>query len=96
MSDWKWEDAKLNCAGEFMSACEGNYQLSQAVGALSRLLDGGATCEFIENFSEALQFAVGEAKRSDEEGDPDARLDLILEFCHAYLAKAYEKKAGRA
>lgn len=95
MSDWNWEDSKLNCAGEFMSACN-NYQLSQAVGALSRLLDGGATCEFIENFSEALRFAVGEARRFAEKEDPDPNLDSILEFCHAYLAKAYEKRVGRA
>jgi len=96
MSDWNWEDSKLNCAGEFMSACEGNYQLSQAVGALSRLLDGGATCEFIEDFSDALQFAVEEAKRFADKEDPDPNLDAILGFCHAYLAKAYEKKVGRA
>lgn len=90
------DDIKINCAGEFMSACSSNYQLSQAVGALAQLLDGGATCEFIENFSEALQFAVGEAKRHADTEDPDPNLDSILGFCHTYLAKAYQKKVGRA
>jgi len=34
-------------------------------------------------------------KRNTEK-DEDENIGDILEFCHAYLAKAYEKKVGRA
>ena len=88
------DDTKLNCAGEFMSACENNYQLSIAVKILAELA-GESNFEFAENLSEALQFAVAEAKRNTEK-DEDENIGDILEFCHTYLAKAYEKKAGRA
>jgi len=88
------DDTKLNCAGEFMSACENNYQLSIAVKILAELA-GESSFEFAENLSEALQFAVAEAKRNTEK-DEDENIGDILEFCHTYLAKAYEKKVGRA
>ena len=49
------DETKINCAGEFTMACDDAYQMSQAVGALSALLDGGTSVEFIEAFSEALR-----------------------------------------
>lgn len=88
------DDTKLNCAGEFMSSCESPHQLFIAIMVLAEIA-GESNCEFAENLSEALQFAVGEAKRNTEK-DEDENIGDILEFCHAYLAKAYEKKVGRA
>lgn len=96
MSDWGWEDAKLNCAGEFMSACSHPHQITQAVNVISQLFDGGTTCEFLSDLADALQYATDEAKRFADKEDPDPNLDSILEFCHAYLVKAYNKKTGRA
>ena len=101
MSDLS-DDTKLNCAGEFMMACDDPYQMSQVVGALSSLLDGNI--EFIEKFSEALSYSIGQAREfypdlTDKEEKDDAQTDCleeILRFSHAYIAKAYEKKVGRA
>lgn len=96
------DDTKLNCAGEFITLSSDPYQMSQAVGALSALLDGGTSVEFIEAFSEALAYCVEQAKEervksSSENPDlVDDCLTEILEFSHTYLAKAYEKKVGRA
>ena len=100
MSDLS-DETKLDCAGEFMMACDDAYQMSQVVGALSSL-DG--SIEFIEKFSEALSYSVTQAREfypdlTDKEEKDDAQTDCleeILRFSHAYLAKAYEKKVGRA
>ena len=95
------EETKLNCAGEFMSACENEYQLSTAVKALAEITHE-SNCEFTEAFAEALTFAVEQAKveranSSSENPDLlDDKLGDILEFCHAYLVKAYNTKTGRA
>ena len=91
-------ETKLDCVGEFMSACDNSNPqlLSQSVGALADLLDGGADCEFIKGFAEALLFAVEKAEESSDAGDADPHLDSILEFCHTSLAKAYTRKIGRA
>ena len=98
------DDTKLNCAGEFMMACDDPYRMSQVVGALSSLLDGRTNIEFIEQFSEALSYSIEQAREfypdiTDKEERDDAQTDCleeILRFSHAYLAKAYEKKVGRA
>jgi hypothetical protein len=98
------DDTKLNCAGEFMMACDDSYRMSQVVGALSSLLDGRTNIEFIEEFSEALSYSIGQAREfypdiTDKEERDDAQTDCleeILRFSHAYLAKAYQKKVGRA
>ena len=93
------DDTKLNCAGEFMSICETPHQMSQAVGALSALLDGNTSVEFLEGFAEALNYCVEQVKESVSNPDSDLADDLAwdsLSFSHAYLAKAYEKKVGRA
>lgn len=96
------DDTKLNCAGEFMMACDDPYQMSQVVGALSSLLDGGTSVEFIEAFSKSLAYCVEQAKEervksSSENPDlVDDCLSEILEFSHTYIAKLYEKKVGRA
>ena len=108
MSDLS-DDTKLNCAGEFMIATRTRadhdpYQMSQVVGALSALLDGRTDIEFIEKFSEALAYSIAQAREfypdiTDKEERDDAQTDCleeILKFSHAYLAKAYEKKVGRA
>jgi hypothetical protein len=101
MSDLS-DDTKLNCAGEFMMACDDPYQMSQVVGALSSLL--GGNIEFIEKFSEALSYSIGQAREfypdlTDKGERDDAQADCleeILRFSHTYLAKAHEKKVGRA
>lgn len=108
------DDTKLNCAGEFMSACENSHQLGQAIEILSSLLDDGlASLEYVENISDALAYSIQQAKehykdiedRTALQGDvlnqilksnQEDVLNQILEFSHAYLAKAYEKKVGRA
>ena len=99
------DDTKLNCAGEFMSACENSHQLSQAVSILSSLLDDGLVgLEFVENIADALAYSIEQAKehykdiedQEDRENLQSETLNGILEFSHAYLAKAYEKKVGRA
>jgi hypothetical protein len=102
------DDTKLNCAGEFMMACDDPYQMSQVVGALSALADinslngGCTTLGFLEEFSNALNYCIEQAKeeraKSSSE-NPELADDFlceILEFAHTYLAKAYEKKVGRA
>ena len=89
------EDIKLNCAGEFLAACSDPYEMSQMVGALSSLADinslngGCTTLGFLEKFSNALNYSIEQAK-------DDVCLCEILEFAHTCLAKAYEKKVGRA
>ena len=94
-------EVKLNCAGEFMSACENEYQLSTAVKALAEIT-GESNCDFTESFGDALIYAVQQAKEeraksSSENPDlSDETLGEILEFCHASLVKAYNKKTGRA
>ena len=96
------DETKINCAGEFTMACDDAYQMSQAVGALSALLDGGTSVEFIEAFSEALTYCVEQTKeervKSSSENPElvDDNLWEVLDFSHTYLAKAYEKKVGRA
>ena len=96
------DETKINCAGEFVMACDDPYQMSQAVGALSALLDGGTSVEFIEAFSEALTYCVEQTKeervKSSSENPElvDDNLWEVLDFSHTYLAKAYEKKVGRA
>ena len=107
MSDLS-DDTKLNCAGEFMMACDDPYQMSQVVGALSALADinslngGCTTLGFLEGFSNALNYCIEQAKeeraKSSSE-NPELADDFlceILEFSHTYLAKAYEKRVGRA
>ncbi len=88
------DDTKINCAGEFMSACDNSdaHLLSTAVTALGALGEH-SDCDFTEAFGEALIYAVQQAKDHSDEVD---NLGNILEFCHSYLAKAYEKKVGRA
>lgn len=105
------DDTKLNCAGEFMMACDDAYQMSQMVGALSALLDdesglgsGAGSLECIEGFSNALAFAILQAKEEhpkiDDGEDKDHAqavcLEEILRFSHTYIANLYEKKVGRA
>jgi hypothetical protein len=91
------DDTKLNCAGEFMTLSSDPYQMSQAVGALSALLDGGTSVEFLEEFSNALNYCIEQAKEGLLKGElADDCLWEILNFSHTYLAKAYEKKVGRA
>jgi hypothetical protein len=104
------DDTKLNCAGEFMMACNDASEMSQVVGALSSLLDkesglgrGAGSLEFIEKFSEALVYSIAQAKEfypdftGEEKDNAQADcLEEILEFSHAYLAKLHEKKVGRA
>jgi hypothetical protein len=95
---------KLNCAGEFVSACDDPYQTSQAVGALMQLLDGGTSVEFLSEFADALNYCVEQAKEEESHSDEfhevlrsaDDIAYEILEFCHSYLAKAYEKRVGRS
>ena len=89
------DETKLNCAGEFMSAFDNSdaYVLSTAVGALGELASH-SDCDFTEAFGEALIYAVQQAK--ENHSDEVDNLGSILEFCHTYLAKAYEKKVGRA
>ncbi|NBO26349.1 MAG: hypothetical protein EBU96_06080 [Actinobacteria bacterium] len=95
------DETKLNCAGEFMSACSHPHQITQAVNVISQLFDGGTSCEFLSDLADALQYASDEAERYSKRHehiseDQDQNLDSILEFCHAYLVKAYNKKTGRA
>lgn len=88
-------ETKLNCAGEFMSACD-NYDphlLSTAVKALAEICFH-SNCDFTEALGEALVYAAQQAKKAG--GDHNNNIGDILEFSHAYLAKAYEKKVGRA
>jgi antitoxin component HigA of HigAB toxin-antitoxin module len=96
------DETKLNCAGEFMSACENPHQLSTAVGLLSSIVDGGVEADFLEELCEALSYCVEQAKETRarmQSEDPDLLQDIlwdILSFSHTYLVKAYEKKVGRA
>jgi len=106
------DDTKLNCAGEFITACENPHQLSQAVELLALLLNGErshaeacfASLEYVENISDALVYSIEQAKDHYKDIDNEQSrttlqeevLTQILEFSHAYLAKAYEKKVGRA
>jgi hypothetical protein len=91
------DETKLNCAGEFVSACDDPYQTSQAVGALMQFLDGGTSVEFLSKFADALNYCVEQAKEEEfliNKSADDIAYE-ILGFCHSYLAKAYEKKVGR-
>jgi hypothetical protein len=83
-------ETKICCAGEFMTACEnGNLtQMEQAIKILAVLIDEGADREFISDLAGALDFASTERTEDATQS--------ILEFCHTYLVKAYEKKVGRA
>ncbi|NDG63829.1 MAG: hypothetical protein EBY29_10250 [Planctomycetes bacterium] len=105
------DDTKLNCAGEFMMACNDASEMSQVVGALASLLDsasgqgrGAGSLEFIESFSEALVYSLAQAKElypdiiagEDKDHAQADCLEEILEFSRIYIAKAYEKKVGRA
>ena len=89
------DETKLNCAGEFMSACDSSdpYLLSTAVKVLGELAFH-SDCDFTEAFGEALIYAVQQAK--EKHSDEADNIGDILEFCHSYLAKAYKKKVGRA
>lgn len=92
-------EIKINVAGEFMSACDNSNPdlLSTAVGILAQIKPDTYNCDFIEGLGEALIYAVEMAKEfSGDMGDPDANLESLLDFSHKYLAKAYEKKVGRA
>jgi hypothetical protein len=77
-----------------MMACDDPYQMSQVVGALSSLLDGNI--EFIEKFSEALSYSIEQAREFYKDDAQTDCLEKILRFSHTYLAKAYEKRVGRA
>jgi hypothetical protein len=89
------DEIKLNCAGEFMSACDNSdpHLLSTAVKAVAEICYH-SDCDFTEAFGEALIYAVQQAKEAG--GDHNSNIGDILEFCHTYLVKAYEKKVGRA
>jgi hypothetical protein len=88
------DETKLNCAGEFMSACDNSdpHLLSSATEAIGALAELG--CEFVEDFADALIFSVQRARENGE--DTSDSLRETLYFCHTYLAKAHEKKVGRA
>ena len=94
------DETKLNCAGEFMTACENLTQMDQAI----RVLDDGVDSEFLSGLAGALEFAFAQVAGDEEfqnkeyvsrEFVSDATTS-VLEFCHTYLVKAYEKKVGRA
>jgi len=84
---------KINCAGEFMTACESLTQMDQAIRVLAVLIDDGVDSEFLSDLAGALEFV---SAQKDECEDWDRGLHANLEFCHTYLVKAYEKKVGRA
>jgi endonuclease IV len=88
MSDLS-DDTKLNCAGEFLTACEDEYEISNSVEVLSVLRNFEPRFEYVSNLAEALTYACEQVENS---GD----IQTILDFAHTYLAKAYEKKVGRA
>jgi len=83
------DDTKLNCAGEFMTACEDEYEISNSVEVLSVLRNFEPRFEYVSNLASALTYACEQVQNS---GD----IQIILDFAHTYLAKAYEKKVGRA
>ena len=89
------DETRINCAGEFMTACEnGNLtQLDQAIRVLAVLIDDGVDKEFVSDLAGALEFA---SSQSDDASPNTEDTQSILSFCHTYLAKAYEKKVGRA
>jgi hypothetical protein len=88
MSDLS-DDTKLNCAGEFMTACEDEYEISNSVEVLSVLRNFEPRFEYVSNLASALTYACEQVQNS---GD----IQIILDFAHTYLAKAYEKRVGRA
>lgn len=93
------DDIKLACAGEFMTACDNSNPdlLSTAVGILAQIKPDTYNCDFIEGLGEAFICAVEMARQfAGDVGDPDANLESFIDFSHKYLAKAYEKKVGRA
>lgn len=98
------DETKLNCAGEFMTACENLTQMDQAIRVLAVLIDDGVDSEFLSGLAGALEFATAQVAGDEEfqnkeyvsrEFVSDATTS-VLEFCHTYLVKAYEKKVGRA
>ena len=90
------DETRINCAGEFMTACEnGNLtQLDQAIRVLAVLIDDGVDKEFVSDLAGALEFASSQSDDASPNYFEDTQ--SILEFCHTYLVKAYEKKVGRA
>jgi transcriptional regulator of acetoin/glycerol metabolism len=75
-----------------MTACDnGNLaQMDQVIKVLAVLIDDGVDSEFLSDLAGALEFA------SSQCGVEELDTQTILEFCHAYLVKAYEKKVGRS
>jgi hypothetical protein len=79
----------LNCAGEFLKNYEDEYDISTSVEVLAVLVRDKPLFGYVSDLAEALTYACEQVENS---GD----IDEILEFAHTYLAKAYEKKVGRA
>lgn len=95
------DEIEINCAGEFMTACDnGNLaQMDQAIRVLAVLIDDGVDSEFLSDLAGALEFVsaqvAGARLECVDEHVSDATTS-VLNFCHTYLVKAYEKKVGRA
>ena len=83
------DEIKINCAGEFMTSCEDAYEICTSVEVLAVLVKDAPRFEYVSDLAKALTYAC---EQVDNSGD----IDEILEFAHTYLAKAYEKKVGRA
>ena len=83
------DEININCAGEFMTSCEDAYEICTSVEVLAVLVKDAPRFEYVSDLAKALTYAC---EQVDNSGD----IDEILEFAHTYLAKAYEKKVGRA
>jgi len=84
------DEIKLNCAGEFLTACDDEYEISTSVEVLAVLVREKARFDYIWSLARALTYACEQLDAKD------LKIEEVLEFAHLYLAKAYEKKVGRA